>query len=122
VAQFNREAQTDSIGKTQNPLTVDEVVAAIRAFVRDDKPSMNEAHYAAFQKIADTRILPAGSNLDRITHLIERNGYEFDVWWIDLFLHQNPSLPDPAVGLGYNFRVRNVMIRCHPGKQRDQAQ
>jgi len=105
VKGFNRRAQENATGKTQPPLTEDEVVAAIRAWDREEEPATDEI-YKAYQAIADTRKLPAGATFEFITKWSVFNGHEFGVWWINLEI----TGPDT----GYGFRVRHQMLRCRP--------
>ena len=66
VKGFNRRAQEDATGKTQPPLTEDEVVAAIRGWDREEEPVTDDV-YQAYQAIAETRKLPEGATLNFIT-------------------------------------------------------
>jgi hypothetical protein len=106
VKEFNRRAQVDAIGKTQPPLTEDEVVAAIRWWDREEEPVTDDV-YQAYQAIADSGKLPAGAALYFITKCSGPNGDEVDVWWINLEVWTAPDT-------GYGFRVRNQMLRYRP--------
>src|SRR6516165_6186366 len=57
VEEFNQRAQQDATGKDQPALTVDEVVAAIRGWIRERVPATDEV-YNVYQTIADTQKLP----------------------------------------------------------------
>ena len=105
VKRFNRRAQKDAAGKTQPPLTEDEVVAAIRWWDREEEPVTDDV-YQAYQAIAATRKLPASAALYFITRCTGPNGDEVDVWWINLEI----TGPDT----GYGFRVRHQMLRYRP--------
>lgn len=61
VMILNAKARKDSVGKTQPALTEEEVVAAIRGWIPEHTPDVNEEVYSRFQKIAETRRLPEGS-------------------------------------------------------------
>jgi len=107
VKGFNRRAQEDATGKTQPPLTEDEVVAAIRGWDREEEPVTDDI-YTAYQAIADTRKLPARAALYFITRCWGLNDpYEFDVWWINLEIWTGPDM-------GYAFRIRHQMLRSRP--------
>jgi hypothetical protein len=108
VKGFNRRAQEDATGKTQPPLTEDEVVAAIRWWDREEEPVTDDV-YQAYQAIADTRKLPAGAALYFITRCSDPNSHEVEVWWINLEI----VTPDT----GYGFRVRHQMLRYRPAGQ-----
>jgi len=107
VSRFNDMAALDVIGKDELPLTVDELIAAIRGVSLKEDAAMPQSYYEALQEIAITRTIPKGWTLDF------NNGWnwqmtgkkrEFDVWWVDL-------RPPNAKGLR-NIRVRQRFIRC----------
>src|SRR5262245_61220186 len=109
VKEFNRRAQDNATGKTQPPLTEDEAVAAIRGWIREQVPATDEV-YKAYQTIADTKKLPEGATLTFTTRWSGFNGYEFDVWWVDLNIRTGADT-------GYTFRLRDQKLRCRPLKQ-----
>ncbi|MHC4172712.1 MAG: hypothetical protein ACYST5_07200 [Planctomycetota bacterium] len=110
VEEFNQKATKNHVGKTQPPLTEDEVVACIRAWNRRAYPVTDEV-FAQYQQIADTKTLPKGVSLDFHTELISEP-YHFDVWWIDLEL----KVSENADGIieKYSFRLRDRKLRCRP--------
>jgi hypothetical protein len=114
VEAFNARAKSDPVGNTQPPLTVDETVAAIRGWIRKQHPAPDE-YYRAFQKIADTLSLSAGSRLDFTTGWKNYNGFDFVVWWVDFTISDPSSArPDPATTGSYTFRIRDRKISCRP--------
>src|SRR5687768_367833 len=86
VERFNARAQLDPVGKTEPALTVDETVASIRGWIRKHRP-VSDKYYEAFQKVADTLTLPAGSRLDFTTRWKNYHGHDFVVWWIHLAIN-----------------------------------
>jgi hypothetical protein len=62
VKAFNQRARKDTTGKDQPALTEDEVVAAIRGWIREKVPASDEV-YKVYQTIADTKQLPVGATL-----------------------------------------------------------
>jgi hypothetical protein len=106
VAAFNVQAKVDEIGKHEPPLTEDEVVAAVRGWVRKRRP-VSDAVHDAFQNVAKTGRLPDGAKLSFTTSWLGHNDFHFDVWWVDLHLPTGP-------GTGYNFRIRDRKIRSRP--------
>jgi hypothetical protein len=121
VERFNAQAKLDPIGKDQPPLTVDETVAAIRGWVRKHH-SVTDEYYQAFQKIADTATLPAGSRLDFTTGWKNYNGYDFVVWWVDLTLSPpSPGGSEPATAAGYTYRIRDRKLSCRPATVSDRG-
>ena len=68
VQEFNQRAQKDATGKDQPALTEDEVVAAIRGWIRERVPATDEV-YKVYQTIADTKKLPEGATLEFTTKL-----------------------------------------------------
>jgi hypothetical protein len=106
VKEFNQKAQKDPTGKNEPPLSEDEVVAAIRGWIREQVPASDPV-YNAFQNVAKTKQLPPNATLTFTTNWEGFNGLDFDVWWIDLTLFQGPKS-------GYTYRLRDRKIRCRP--------
>jgi hypothetical protein len=106
VADFNARAAKNEIGRMQLPLTDAEVAAAIRGWIRDRTP-VDDATYQVFQTIAATGTLPARANLRFTTRWTGYNGYDFDVWWIDLTVMKGERA-------GYTFRIRDQKIASRP--------
>jgi hypothetical protein len=113
VERFNARAKLDPVGKTEPPLTVDEAVAAIRGWIRKHHPVSDE-YYQAFQKIAETLALPAGSRLDFTTSWKNYNGYDFVVWWVDLTVIDPSAGSDSTTAGSYTYRIRDRKISCRP--------
>jgi beta-lactamase regulating signal transducer with metallopeptidase domain len=105
VKEFNAKAQSNPIGRSQPPLTEDEVIAAITGWQRDEGIVSDEV-YAIYQKIAETRTLPAEATLDSTTSWVMPSR-SFDVWWIDLVVKNTPIS-------GYAHRIRDVKLRSRP--------
>jgi len=112
VKEFNQRAQQDPVGKTQPPLTEDELVAAIRGWIPDEHPGCGP-FLASFKKVAATGVLPVGIYLNFVPGWKGYNGYDYCVWWIDLFV---PGTPEQQAQhhWGYNFRLRAQMISSRP--------
>jgi hypothetical protein len=106
VAAFNTEAARDAIGRHEPPLTEDEVVAALRGWIRKRHPVSDDV-YKLFQAIAETRQLPEGAELTFTTAWSGYNDLHFDVWWVDLSL-------STGQGTGYTYRIRDRKIRSRP--------
>ena len=106
IADFNSRAAEDEIGKVQPPLSEAEVIAAIRGWIRERTPVDDET-YLAFQSIATTGLLPDRANLRFITRWTGYNGYDFDVWWVDLTIMTGEKK-------GYTFRIRDQKIASRP--------
>jgi hypothetical protein len=106
VKEFNQRAQQNATGKDQPDLTEDEVVAAIRGWIREKVPATDEV-YKVYQGVADTKTLPAGAKLTFTTRLTGLNKHDFDVWWVDLSVMTGANT-------GYTFRLRDRMLRCRP--------
>src|SRR5262249_21941590 len=100
VEEFNRRAQNNPTGKTQPPLTEDEVVAAIRG--RPGRPAPDDVH-KAYRAIADNKTLPAGATLS----FIPCSALFRSVWWVDLSIMTGPDT-------GFSVRIRKQTLRCRP--------
>lgn len=103
VERFNAEARTHHVGKSQLPLTEDEVVAAIRSWIPQETPGVTDEVYNQFQDIAELRVLPKGARLSHCSSWTGYRGFHFKVWWIDL------SIKTGETG-GYTFRIRDQKI------------
>lgn len=106
IQDFNQRATRDVIGKGQPALTDDEVVAAIRGWIRKQHPASDEV-YKVYQTIANTKKLPEGTTLTFTTKWLWPNEYEFDVWWVDLNIKTGSDTE-------YTFRIRDRKLRCRP--------
>ena len=88
VRRFNELAQQDKVGKAQPPLTVDEVVAAIRLKSDADFGDIPGAAIEAYRQIAASEKLPTGASLDFTTGVSwqrsEKEIVEIDMWGIIL--------------------------------------
>ena len=109
VKDFNQRAKQNATGKDEPALTEDEVIAAIRGWIRE-RVKVEDDVYRAYQKMADTKTLPPGARLDFTTRWLGFNGYDYDVWWIDLSIKTGENT-------GYTFRIRARMIRSQPQGQ-----
>lgn len=116
VKQFNAQVnRTSDLGREQPPLTVDELVAAIRAWDTEKNPIVPELH-AVFHSIAETGKLPSGSHLDYSTGWDPGRGYQFTVWRVNLSI----SAPHPTKAdsrIGYTFRVRDRIISSRQSEE-----
>ena len=94
VATFNRLAECDDRSKMQPPLTVAEVVAALRDWdCTEEKDADDKKFCADVWKIADTGKMPQGSffDFDRgmggTSRVRGYKGYYVHTWEIFLYLH-----------------------------------
>ncbi len=103
VEDFNQKARTHPIGKSQPPLTEDEVIAAIRGWIPEDTPRVTDDIYDKFQEIAESRELAKGADLSFRPGWTGYRGYSFKVWWIYLSIKTGKNT-------GYTFRIRDQKI------------
>jgi hypothetical protein len=108
VRIFNARAQADQVGKDQPPLTVDEVVGAIRWFNRNEAP-VTDAEFAAFRQIAQTKQLPAGSEFEVLNGFIPGDGFRYTRWSVRIRM---PRTAAPGGSFAYCLRERT--IRAEP--------
>jgi hypothetical protein len=106
VKAFNSNAANDPIGVAEPLLTVDEVIAAIRAINRSDYPHMSDGVYYALQDVAATSMLPANAKLNFTTGWKTKN-YYYKVWWVDLSIMTGDKT-------GYTHRLRDRKISSSP--------
>jgi hypothetical protein len=94
VDQFNIDASLDDIGALEPPLTVKEVLAAIRA----DLPTPNAR--TVFTRIVKTQQIPTTASLNFTTGYDSGSGSPHKVWWINLNVMTGKNT-------GYTLRVRD---------------
>ena len=104
VHAFNVEAQADSIGKLETPLTIEEVKAAILTGL----PEKHAAGYETLQAIARTGMLPPDAELKFVTSWKTANTTIVG-WRIDLQLVTAPNSIQ-------SHRVRTRLIKCQSPK------
>ncbi|GAB5407144.1 MAG: hypothetical protein Aurels2KO_53750 [Aureliella sp.] len=87
VPRFNEIARQHSVGKSQEELTFDEVISAIRRAVGTSKtagqPKMRESTQVALESTVQTGNLSEGDELLFATGYTS-SGYHYTVWWIDI--------------------------------------
>ena len=104
IKSFNGKASVDPIGKDQQPLMEEEVIAAVRAWQRSkDTPVLDEM-YDAFKQIAENRMLPRNAEFEWETGYSPRGPFVFDMWSVRIRMYR----PDRS---SYAFELRNRMIR-----------
>ncbi|HCS55718.1 hypothetical protein [uncultured Rubinisphaera sp.] len=115
VAEFNRTASANPVGKTQLALTEAEVVAAIRGWIPENTPGVTADVFEQFQEIAESQTLPDGAELSSCTGWTGYRGYQFQVWWIDLSIKTGENS-------GYTFRIRDQKISSRKMSQEELAE
>jgi RNA polymerase sigma factor (sigma-70 family) len=105
IKALNTKALHNPIGKDETPITEPEVIAAIRAAKRPEDSVVTDKLFDAFKKIAETKQLPPGAELQAVGGVWDP-GTEFvyDVWWVRL------QMPKEANGT-YSFVIRERFIR-----------
>jgi hypothetical protein len=115
VAEFNARAEKNPVGKTQPPLTAEEVVASIRDWSLKEEP-IDPERYREFQAIAKTGTMPKGSYFCFNAGTISRNGYDIDAWHVYLRIKLDVN-PDDQVGVpAYSRLIRTKYIDSRPTK------
>jgi hypothetical protein len=107
VEAFNAQSLSSPIGKDQPPLSVEEVVAAIRLTERTEHPAATDALFGSLQRIATTGKLPPGAQLEVLTGLDRGGAFLFDVWYVRMMLPKDE-------GGTYSFPIRSRTIRSRP--------
>jgi hypothetical protein len=114
VRIFNAQAQADQVGKDQPPLTVDEVVGAIRWFNRNEAP-VTDAEFAAFRKIAETKQLPRGTEFEVLGGFIPGDGFRYTRWSVRIRM---PQITPPGGSFAYSLRERTIRAEPETGEER----
>ena len=112
VEKFNQKAKEDRIGKTQPPLTVAEVLAAIRIsrgdLARYTIPDEAKDEYLEIENELSIEELDNIKSTNSLGYFeIKGEVYAFDVWWIDLRIKRH----EIADGFGRKPSHFNVRIR-----------
>ncbi len=105
IKALNTKAAHNPIGKDETPITEPEVIAAIRAAKRPEDSVVTDKMFAAFKKIAETKQMPPGAELEAVGGPWDPGGsFVYDVWWVRL------QMPKEANGT-YSFVIRERFIR-----------
>lgn len=115
VMEFNAKTRNHSIGKSQLPLTDDEVVAAIRGWIPKQTPGVTDEIYKQIQEVAESRELPKNTSLSFCSGWTGYRGYAFKVWWVDLTIMNSDKT-------GYTFRIRDQKISSRKMTQAELAE
>lgn len=102
LSEFNRRAKYDTVGKTQPPITVNEVIARIGSLNQQQASSRTDDVMEIFRGIAETKVIPAGSELSVINRWVN-NDSVITVWWVDLKIQTGK-------GTTNGFRIRDQTI------------
>lgn len=113
VEKFNVRAASNPIGRTQPALTVAEVLAAIRWLKPGDAP-VTAKELAAFKKIAETQMLPPGTEFEVISRFIPSDKYKFQAWSVRLRMPRTSQK-----GWTYAFPIRERWISSTPLSESD---
>jgi hypothetical protein len=115
VDDFNKRAQLDEDGKSQPSLKVDEVLAAIRGWSRQEEP-IEPVAFEEFQQIAAKGIMPKGSFLDFGKGADGRNGYDTDAWSIYLYIRLDKYPRDQVGTESFSRLIRMQYITTRKSK------
>ncbi|MBN1590857.1 MAG: hypothetical protein JW888_15195 [Pirellulales bacterium] len=107
VAAFNEKARHDRIGAVQPPLTEAEVVAAIRWAGLQEVSWFSPEECREFKKIAESRLLPAGAQLEVIKSFEPGGPYRFTAWSIRLT--RTAAMANGAKGWSFLIRHRSIL-------------
>ena len=93
-------------GKRQPPLTEDEVVAAIIHWKqrREEAPVTNRI-FAAFQRIAETRLMPKEATFEIVKHFQPGDGFMYSIWSVRMVMRKSDR-----EGGTYAYIVRHQFI------------
>ena len=92
VGVFNYLAERDVIGKTQSPLTEEEVITAIRwALLEPRKLSVSDKTLQSLRKTIEAHELPSGFELEVITDFQPNDQMEVTKWSVRLRIPREPQ-------------------------------
>ena len=105
VREFNQHQQQNAIGKSQPPLTDDEVVASIRwAVMHDGQDEISDPYREQLRHIAEQRQLPSQWGFRVVTEVEGSHGERFQSWAIRLVCSGTPGVPP------YNHAIRHQLL------------
>ncbi len=105
IHTFNAQAAKEIIGKTQQPLSEDEVIAAIRwTCAVKSEPDVTDAEYAALLKVADTGQMSPGAELEVQTAFEPNEEIIVTAWSVRL------RMPHGKSGGTYAFPIREQKL------------
>jgi len=105
IKALNTKASSDLVGKDETPLTEPEVIAVIRAAERPKDTAVTDKLFDAFKKIAETKQLPPGAELEAVGGIWDPGtSFVYDVWWVRV------RMPKESGGT-YGFAIRERLIR-----------
>ena len=110
ITSFNKESRSDSIGASQTPITVEEVVAAILLWERPASAPVSDELLASFKKIASFRILPDNASFESLTGYDRGGTHVFDVWSVRIRMER-------ADGSSYAFVIRERAVGARTLKE-----
>ncbi|WP_284352293.1 hypothetical protein [Roseisolibacter agri] len=119
VSDFNVLARCSAIGRRQPPLTVTEVVAALRAWRCDAEPSVAPRQTCEqMREIARTGTVPVGGLLVEIGGVSDYRGYSVDAWEVHLKLGLDRDRRDTKGAADHSRLIRLAYIRSMPSDAR----
>lgn len=107
IDDFNAMASKHPIGKSQPPLTQEEVIAAIMLAEKQQFPEASQRDFERFKAIARTKAIPADGEFEILDGLDRGGDFIFDVWYVRIRL-------DKGDGGNYAFTIRERVIRARP--------
>lgn len=116
VHLFNAQGANDSIGKDQPVLSADEVLGALRSWIRKraELPVTN-AEFRELEKIVETGQLPPKAELEVLTSFQPNDELLFDAWSVRLVM------PRGKDGGTYAYVIRDRWLRVKKLKERQIA-
>jgi len=113
IADFNARARLDEVGHSQPPLAVTEFLAAVRGWNADDS-EFEPAIEKEIRHIATAEEMPKGSLIRFTSGSIDRNGFDVDVWFIELQLGLDRYPADLADSPIYLVQIRTNVVASRP--------
>jgi RNA polymerase sigma factor (sigma-70 family) len=105
VKSLNKKAAGDAVGKYETPITEQEVIAVIRATQRPKDSALTDKVFDAFKKIAETKQMPPGAELEFMGGIHDPGAsFIYDVWWVRV------RMPKESGGT-YSFAIRERILR-----------
>ncbi len=134
VKEFNTKAKSDPVGKTQPPLTVNELIGALNSeIITPDPKQATKQQYATIRKIITNKALVDGAYLQSVNryrrlgpYLESKNGgsdlFEFNVWSVRLVIPRDGGVSSFSIRERFiSHRVLEMEAQGKPTLQASRA-
>ena len=103
IEAFNSKSARHELGKSQPPLSMEEVVAAIRLWQPGPDTPVSPKLLGVFKQIAESKTLPDRAEFELLTGYDRGGKFVFDVWSVRIRIERED-------GSSYAFLIRESVL------------